>query len=99
VRTTINLPDSLLERAKREAESQGLTLGDLIARCLRESLLRRPAQAESAPFRLVTFGKGGLQAGLSFARLKDLVEDEEIERAAGRTASRAADGDDAPPRR
>jgi hypothetical protein len=99
MRTTINLPDGLLERAKREAENQGLTLGDLIAQSLRASLLRRSPEAESAPFRLVTFGKGGLLPGLSYDRLKDLLDAEDVERVGTRLTSRAADGDDAPTRR
>jgi hypothetical protein len=88
MRTTINLPDGLLERAKREAENQGLTLGDLIAQSLRASLLRRSPEAESAPFRLVTYD-----------RLKDLLDAEDVERVGTRLTSRAADGDDAPTRR
>jgi hypothetical protein len=99
MRTTVNLPDALLERAKREAESQGMTLGDLIARSLRGSLLRRAPEPESPPFRLVTFGRGGLVPGLSYDDLKDLVDAEEVERMGARLTSRAADADDAPPRR
>jgi hypothetical protein len=101
MRTTINLPDALLDRAKREAQREGLTLGELIEAALRGRLLRTPAEPAARPFRLVTFGAGGLLPGVSLERLKDLAEDEDIgrlDRSIDRSrASEAADGrDDAP---
>jgi len=99
MRTTVNLPDALLEQAKRQADRENLTLGQLIERSLRGSLLRREPDVERAPFRLVTFGKGGLRSGFSFDRLKEILEAEEVERLGTSLASRAADSDDASSRR
>jgi hypothetical protein len=97
VRTTINLPDALLGQAKRQAARENLTLGQLVERSLRATLLRREPEIERPPFRLVTFGKGGLRPGFSFGRLKEILEDEEVERVSSGLAGRAADSDDAPP--
>lgn len=81
MRTTINLPDPLLERAKGEAARENLTLSELVESALRDRILRRPADAKSTPFRLVTFGDGGLQPGRSWDRLKDVIDEEDAERA------------------
>ena len=99
MRTTVDLPDSLLKRAKLEAQREGRTLSQLIERALRSMLLRPSAEPDERPFRLVTFGEGGLRPGLSFEHLKDIVDAEDVARIASRLSSRAADGDDAPPRR
>jgi hypothetical protein len=95
VRTTISISDALLEKAKRLAQREGRTLGELVESALQERLSRESTRAAKAPpFRLHSFGEGGLQAGLSFERLKELTDTEEAERLPSRPASRAADGDD-----
>jgi CopG-like RHH_1 or ribbon-helix-helix domain, RHH_5 len=99
MRTTVTLPDALLEQAKREADRQGSTLSGLIERALRAMLLRRAPESERTPFKLIAFGEGGLRAGISFDRLKEVLEEEELERVRPGLNSRAADGDDAAPRR
>ena len=99
MRTTINLPDALLAQAKRQADRENVTLGQLVERSLRATLLRRGPEVEPTPFRLVTFGKGGLRPGFSYDRLKEILEVEEVERVGSGLASRAADSDDAPSRR
>lgn len=99
MRTTVNLPDALLEQAKRQAERENLTLGQFVERSLRASLLRRGPEVERPPFRLVTFGHGGLRPGFSYDRLKEILEVEEAERIGSVLGSRAADSDDAPSRR
>src|ERR1017187_1089457 len=99
MRTTVNLPDALLEQAKRQADRENLTLGQFVERSVRAILLRREPEVERTPFRLVTFGKGGLHPGFSFGRLKEILEADEVERIGGGLASRAADSDDAAPRR
>jgi hypothetical protein len=97
VRTAINLPGSLLVRAKREAQREGLTLSEMVEGALRERLLRTPAESVAKPFRLVTFGSGDLVPGVSFDRLKDLAQDEDIGRLDRAGFGHAAGGgDDAP---
>ena len=99
MRTTVTLPDALLEQAKREADREGSTLSAVIERALRAMLLRRTPESERTPFKLITFGEGGLRAGVSFGRLKEVLEQEELERARPGLSSRAAEEDDAAPRR
>ncbi len=76
VRTTIRLDDHLLRAAKQYAAEHGTTLTAVIEDALRE-LLARPEPHERKPFRLVTFGQGGLRAGVDLddsASLLDLME-------------------------
>jgi putative antitoxin of VapBC-like toxin-antitoxin system len=74
MRTSIELSDGLLERARRLAQKRGLTLRALVEEGLRRIL----ADNDKAPaFRLqeVTFGEGGLAEDLSEAdweRIRDL---------------------------
>ncbi|HVZ71107.1 MAG TPA: hypothetical protein VHJ20_01925 [Polyangia bacterium] len=102
MRTTVNIPDGLLEQAKRAADREGGTLSDVVERALRDHLLRRGPRSSDEPFRLTTFGKGGLRPGVSFDRLKDFADDEDAARVLRGTSDRAAEedgADDAPPRR
>ncbi|MCD4748482.1 MAG: type II toxin-antitoxin system VapB family antitoxin [Thermoanaerobaculales bacterium] len=77
MRTTIQLPDELLDQARRLALDSGDTLTGVIEGALRERLARRsspPAQ----PVRLTTFGAKGLQPGVDLddgAGLLDLMEE------------------------
>lgn len=98
VRTTVSIPDALLERAKRAAERENLTLSELVEEALRDRLLRRRAAEPPPPVRLITYGRGGLRPGLSWDRLDDALDQEDAERHGAGLADRAADGD-APPRR
>jgi len=56
VRTTISIPDGLLNRAKRAAAARGATLSDVVVDALRAAL-ERPSQEVVKPFKLVTFRK------------------------------------------
>ena len=94
VRTTISLPDALLERAKKTAQADGVTLSQLVEDALRDRLLSPAPVGKVRPFRLVTFGVGGTKPGVSFEGLKHFVEDEDAGRIGSR-AGRAADGEDA----
>lgn len=97
MRTTVSLPDALLARAKRRAEEENLTLSDVVAAALTDHLSQRSAAEPAVPFRLVTYGRGGLRDGLSYDRLKDVADDEAAERlSASRSPVRRA-GDDAGP--
>ncbi|MGH8886960.1 MAG: type II toxin-antitoxin system VapB family antitoxin, partial [Egibacteraceae bacterium] len=68
--------DHLLRAAKEYVASRGTTLTSVIEDAVREVLARREPQAE-APFRLVTFGEGGLRIGVDLddsAALLDLMD-------------------------
>ncbi len=77
MRTTIDLPDDLLARAKRAAAASKRPLRALIEDALREALGRRRGTVPSSPVRLTTFGRSGLQSGVDLddsAALLDLME-------------------------
>jgi hypothetical protein len=64
MRTTIRLDEQLLVEAKKHAAERGTTLTALIADSLREALARRKPSHRGRRFRLRTFGRGGVQAGV-----------------------------------
>ena len=77
MRTTIDIPDDLLAKAKRIAAESKRPLRAVIEDALREALLRRRHSSRSAPVRLPTFHGGGLQPGVDLddtAALLDVME-------------------------
>ncbi|HSB73951.1 MAG TPA: type II toxin-antitoxin system VapB family antitoxin [Candidatus Methylomirabilis sp.] len=77
MRTTIDLPDDLLARAKRFAADTKRPLRAVIEDALREALGRRRTSTRSAPVKLTTFGTSGLQPGVDLddsAALLDLLD-------------------------
>lgn len=85
MRTTVNLPDSLLVQARRRAAETGRTLTAFVADAVRESLGRRRDGQGQPPVRLTTFRGSGLQPGVDLddsAALEDLMS--ETNAAAGR---------------
>lgn len=78
MRTTINLPDDLVARAKNAAADSGRTLTALVEDALRESLSRRRPPQRPKPVKLTTFRGGGLQPGVDLddsAALLDLMHE------------------------
>ena len=77
MRTTVNLPDELLARAKQYAAATHRTLTSVLEEGLR-AVLDRPRRPEgSVPVRLVTYGSGGLRPGVDLddtAALLDVME-------------------------
>jgi hypothetical protein len=63
VRTTINLPDDLIQRAKRAALESGTTLSKFIENALREALAKRRGKSSRGKFKVIAYGKGGLMPG------------------------------------
>lgn len=66
MKTTVDIADQLLRRAKRVASRRGTTVKSLIEDALRKELAAAEARGTS-PVRTHTFGGRGLQAGLSWA--------------------------------
>ena len=82
MRTTINLPDSLISQAKRMAIEKGTTLTELIADALREALARKKNRStvDVPPMPVFTPppGEEGFQHGVDLddsAALSDLMDD------------------------
>jgi O-acetyl-ADP-ribose deacetylase (regulator of RNase III) len=76
MRTTIDLPDDLLRKAKERAARERRSLSDVVADAVRTSFARA-AESELEPVALPTFGAGGTQAGVDLddsAALLDLME-------------------------
>ncbi|MFV1968670.1 MAG: hypothetical protein ACC628_24890 [Pirellulaceae bacterium] len=68
MRTTIDIHDELLERAKRFASSCNKRLADVVNDALQQALSRveQPA-AGLEPFRLATYGSGGVRPGIDLS--------------------------------
>ena len=79
MRTTISLPDPLLENARSAAQIQGLTLSELLADALRKHLAgERPAAAQK--FRLHTVRGKLVNPNIDLDRTSALlVADDEAE--------------------
>lgn len=78
MRTTIHLPDSLLDQARRRALETGTTLTRVIEGALRESLAGRRAGKKATPVRLTTFGGKGTRPGVDLddaVALLDVMEE------------------------
>lgn len=78
MRTTIHLPDPLLDQARRRALETGTTLTAVIEDALRESLASKRTRKKASPVRLTTFGGKGLRPGVDLddsAALLDVMEE------------------------
>jgi len=77
MRTTINISDRLLERAKKKALESGRTLTSIIEDALRESFAPNKTAAKG-PVRITTYGRDGLLPGVDLddsASLLDVMEE------------------------
>lgn len=76
MRTTVDLPDDLLNEARERAAREGRSLSDVVGDAVRSSFARTAA-GERGPVELPTFDGGGLQPGVDLddsAALLDLME-------------------------
>ena len=74
MRTTISIPDSLLELAKKASRERRSTLGEVIEEALRASLAPRPKSSEKKRPALVTFKGSGLREGVDLDSSAALLE-------------------------
>lgn len=82
MRTTIYLDDHLGERLKRAAADKGMSLSAFLAESGRVAL-GVPVVA-SEPFRLVTYGAGGVYPGIDLDRAGELLAGEDADRYGGK---------------
>jgi len=83
VRTTVNINDDLLRRAREQALADGRALGDVVDDALRAHLAR---PLGTGTVELPTYGGSGLQPGVDLDdkdRLAALLDEERDTRAAG----------------
>jgi hypothetical protein len=81
-RTTVRLPDDLLERAKRKAAAEGRSLTALIEEGLRRVLNGRPPDATSGRVSLpVSSAGGGLAPGIDLNDNAALQEIDDLDAA------------------
>jgi len=76
MRTTIDLPDDLIEEAKQRAARERRSLSEVVGDAVRSSFSRAVA-ADRQPVELPTFDGGGLQSGVELddsAALLELME-------------------------
>jgi predicted transcriptional regulator len=66
VKTTIEISDGLLQRAKQLALRRKITLRELFEQALRDTLEREASPARARPVETHTFRGKGLQPGLSW---------------------------------
>lgn len=74
MRTTINLPDELIQRAKRAALDADTTLTEVIANALREALAKRRRNPPRKKFKIITYGKGGVRPGVDLSDTSALLD-------------------------
>jgi len=74
MRTTVDLPDSLLKQARRRADSAGTTLSSIVTEALRGFL--SSAREPEARYEVKTFGRPGGRFP-SDAEIRDALDDED----------------------
>jgi hypothetical protein len=75
MRTTIRLPDDLLQDAKRLAAESDRTLTSVIEEALRATLRGKPANARvHEPIHLTTYGRGGTLPGVDLDDSDSLLD-------------------------
>jgi hypothetical protein len=77
MRTTVHIPDDLLEEVKKLSAESHTTVTTIIEDALRERLSRRRQKPRSKPLRLTTYGEGGIQPSVDLddgAALLGLME-------------------------
>jgi predicted transcriptional regulator len=75
MRTTVDIDDGLLERAKRLALKEKQTLGAVVSQALAAYLSSRKAADKDPPFQLLVRGK----AGARFPTAEEIAQVEEDE--------------------
>lgn len=75
IRTQVQLPDELYEKAKRFSREREMSLAEVVRRGLEQFLDRYPAQTPADPWVVPTFDGGGTLVPLE--KLKDFSYDDE----------------------
>jgi hypothetical protein len=73
MRTTVNIDDRVLSRAKRRARGRGVSLGKLVEEALRRELSRRDQSKEAPPLPVFDYG-GHLRPGIDPTSNRSMLE-------------------------
>jgi len=79
MRTTVRLDDALVKEAKVHAAEKGISFTQLLDESLRARLSARPPRMRVEPFRLTTYGKGGVRPGINLddnRATRDLMDED-----------------------
>ena len=74
MRTTINLPDDLILRAKKAALDADTTLTEIIENALREALANKRQGEPKPEFKIIPSGSGGLLPGVDLDDTSSLLD-------------------------
>jgi len=74
MRTTINLPDDLILRAKNAAREIHVSLSEFIADAIRVALDKRRRRLSRREFKINPSGKGGLMPGVNLDDTSALLD-------------------------
>lgn len=74
MRTTINLRDELVRRAKKAALEADTTLTEIIGDVLREALAKPRRKKPQKAFKLTTYGTGGVHPGVELDNTSALFD-------------------------
>jgi hypothetical protein len=74
MRTTINLPDDLILRAKKAALDADTTLTEIIGNALREALAKRDQMKSKPKFKIIASGSGGVFSGVDISDTSSLLD-------------------------
>lgn len=79
MRTTVRLDDALVKEAKVHAAEKGISFTQLLDESLRARLSARPPRGRVEPFRLTTYGNGGVRPGVDLGdnrATRDLMDED-----------------------
>jgi hypothetical protein len=79
MRTTVRLDDALMREARVHAAERGISFTQLLDESLRARLSARPHRMRVEPFRLTTYGKGGVRPGVNLddnRATRDLMDED-----------------------
>lgn len=79
MRTTISLPDPLLELAKQHASEKGKTLSEFVEDAVRLLVLQPTPSPAREPFQLLTVGGVPLDPTVNLDRTSEILLDQELD--------------------
>ena len=79
MRTTINIQDSLLEKAKRYSTKKGITLGAVIETALAYFLKDTEKSPNNTKFKLVTVKGELVNLELNLDKTSEILDDQDLE--------------------